>query len=65
MPANDGVPTVRKGQGSTKLTKEEFQRRVRDRFYDPAFESVASEIERVIDVAWDGYGKYRKSPRTR
>lgn len=62
---NDSTPAVRKGQGSTKLTKEEFRRRLRERFYDPAFETVAPEIDRVIDVAWDSYDKYRKSPRTR
>lgn len=50
---NDGAPAVRKGQGSTKLTKEEFRRRLRERFYDPAFETVAPEIDRVIDVALD------------
>jgi multimeric flavodoxin WrbA len=59
------VPRVRKGQGDVKLTREEFARRIGERFYDAAFDSVRAEIDRVIDVAWNGYDKYRKSPRTR
>jgi len=56
---------VRKGMPSVALDKAEFARRVRRRFYDPAFKSVEAEIERIIDVAWDGYHRYRKSPRTK
>jgi multimeric flavodoxin WrbA len=56
---------VRKGQGDVKLTREEFERRFRERFYDPAFDGVATEIDRIVEVAWEGYDKYRKSPRTR
>ncbi len=58
-------PEVRTGQGDVKLSREEFARRIGERFYDPAFDGVRAEIERVIDVAWDGYDAYRKSPRTR
>ena len=58
-------PEVRTGQGSTKLTREEFARRFRQRFHDPAFEGVAYEVEQVLDVAWTAYHEYRKSPRTR
>jgi len=50
---------------SVALDKAEFARRVRRRFYDPAFTSVEQEIERIIDVAWDGYNDDRKSPRTK
>ena len=56
---------MRSGQGSTKLTREEFRRRWRERFYDPAFESISAEIERLEEVAWNAYHEYRKSPRTR
>lgn len=59
------LPIVRTGQGSTKLTKEEFSRRLRERFYDPGFHIAASDIERIIEIAWNGYDEYRKSPRTR
>jgi multimeric flavodoxin WrbA len=56
---------VRKGMPSVALDKAEFARRVRRRFYDPAFKSVEQEIERIIDVAWDGYHEDRKAPRTK
>ncbi len=59
------LPVVRKGQGSVKLSREEFERRYRERFYDPSFDGVKSEIDRVVDVAWKNYDEYHKSPRTR
>lgn len=59
------TPEVRKGQGDVKLSREEFHRRLRQRFYDPAFDAVSDELERVIDVAWEAYHAYRKSPRKR
>ncbi len=58
-------PKVRKGMPSAQLTKEEFVRRVRSRFYDPAFEELEEDIEKIIEKAWDGYDRYRKSPRSR
>lgn len=59
------LPRVRTGQGDVKLSRAEFARRLGERFYDPAFDSVRSEVERVIEVAWQGYDAYRKSPRRR
>ena len=56
---------VRKGMPSVQLTKEEFTKRIRDRFYDPAFEKLEGEIEEIIEKALEGYDKYRKSPRAR
>ena len=56
---------VRKGMPSVELTREEFERRFRARFQDPAFAAVDSEIAAVAAVAWDNYIKYRKAPRTR
>jgi multimeric flavodoxin WrbA len=50
---------------STTVSKREFLRRFRTRFEDPAFAAVASELDRVAEVAWQGYEAYRKSPRTR
>jgi multimeric flavodoxin WrbA len=47
------------------LSKEEFARRLRERFYDPAFETAASEIDRLVDISWAAYDEYRKSPRKR
>ena len=56
---------VRAGQGSVKLTREEFERRLRQRFNDPAFQTVEDQIADIVDVAWKAYDEYRKSPRTR
>ena len=59
------MPTVRRQGEWVPLTKAEFRERFFARFYDPAFEAVAPELERVFEKAWDGYGvTYRKSPRT-
>ncbi len=63
--ADAHVPEVRRLQPSTKLTREEFEKRIGERFYDPAFDAVRDEIRKVMDVAWNGYDEYRKSPRTR
>ncbi|MDQ3697854.1 MAG: flavodoxin family protein [Gemmatimonadota bacterium] len=56
---------MRTGQGSTRLTREQFARRLRERFYDPAFEPLSLDVERLVAVAWDAYDDNRKSPRTR
>jgi multimeric flavodoxin WrbA len=58
-------PRVRKGMPSVQLTKEEFAKRARERFYDPTFASVAAQIDSIIEVAWKNYSEYHKSPRTR
>jgi multimeric flavodoxin WrbA len=47
------------------LTRNEFGRRFRDRFFDPAFGAVREALEKVTDTAWDGYDEYRKNPRKR
>jgi multimeric flavodoxin WrbA len=57
-------PTVRKGQGSTKLTRDEFRARWHERFYDPEFETAPEALERLVEIAWRAYDEYRKSPRT-
>ena len=60
-----GKPGVRKGQGDVKLSREEFTRRLGERFYDPAFDAVRGEIARITEVAWTAYDEYHKSPRKR
>jgi len=60
MPVN-----VRKGQGDVKLTRDEFERRVRERFFDPEFQTVERQLADVIGVAWKAYDQYHKSPRRR
>jgi multimeric flavodoxin WrbA len=58
-------PRVVKGMPSVELGREEFARRFRERHFDPGFAAVESELEAVIEVAWQAYSEYRKSPRTR
>jgi multimeric flavodoxin WrbA len=57
------APEIRKGQGDVKLTREEFARRLTERFYDPSFDPVRPEIDRIVEVAWKNYDEYHKSPR--
>ena len=59
------MPAVRKGQGDPTLSRQEFERRLRERFSDPAFDAERDAVARVIDVAWQNYEAYHKSPRTR
>jgi multimeric flavodoxin WrbA len=56
--------TVRKLRQYVPLTRAQFRERFFERFYDPAFDDVKAELEKVCERAWDGYIKYRKSPRT-
>ena len=58
-------PAVRKGQAHWPLTRDEFVRRARERFYDPNFAAATQAIDRIIDIAWQDYCAARKSPRTR
>jgi multimeric flavodoxin WrbA len=58
------MTNVRKMTQYVPLTREEFRKRFFERFYDPAFDDVRAELEKVCERAWDGYIKYRKSPRT-
>ena len=55
---------VRSLEPFTPLTRDEFRERFMRRFYDPAFDEVRDELERVFETAWSGYEAYRKSPRT-
>jgi multimeric flavodoxin WrbA len=56
---------IRKGQAPGKLTREEFSRRYRERFYDPAFEPEEAAIARLEEIAWHAYREGRKAPVTR
>ncbi len=55
----------RKGMPSPRLAESEFKRRFVAQFQDPAFDSLAGELQRIAAAAWDGYSNSRKSPRTR
>jgi multimeric flavodoxin WrbA len=57
-------PSVRRQHKYVPLTKEQFRERFYAKFYDPAFQKVRPELEKVFEVAWDGYIVHRKSPRT-
>ena len=59
------MPDVRKGQTDVKLSREDFERRIRERFYDPAFDRMSQQIDAIVDVAWRTYDEYHKSPRRR
>ena len=52
----------RKGQPSVPLRREEFEKRLRERFYHPACGSREAEVAQVIEIAWQAYKDYRKSP---
>ncbi len=54
----------RTGQAPPPLSREEFGRRFRRNFHDPAFDKEADAIARLEAIAWDGYEKDRKWPRT-
>jgi multimeric flavodoxin WrbA len=58
------MTTVRKLTQYVPLTREQFRSRFFERFYDPAFDAVRAELDKVCEIAWDGYIKYRKSPRS-
>lgn len=58
-------PRVVRGSPSVQLSRREFRARFLQRFADPAFADVRSELEAVIEVAWQAYRDYRKSPRVR
>jgi len=54
----------RTGQAPPPLSREEFGERFRRSFFDPAFEAERDAIARLEAIAWDGYVKDRKAPRT-
>jgi len=58
-------PEVRKGMPAVKLSREQFEKRHRSRFIDPAFRPLGRELDAIIAAAWDAYSNSRKSPVTR
>ncbi|MFL6827543.1 MAG: NADPH-dependent FMN reductase, partial [Bradyrhizobium sp.] len=56
---------VRRGMPSVELPREEFEKRFRRRFADPAFRPLQREIDAIVEAAWDGYRNSRKAPVTR
>jgi multimeric flavodoxin WrbA len=58
-------PDVRKGMPPVKLPREEFEKRYRSRFIDPAFRPLQRELDAIVQAAWDAYSHSRKAPLTR
>lgn len=48
-----------------QICREIFRERLRERFYDPAFERASADIDKLVDIAWRVYSESHKSPRTR
>ncbi|MGJ4727921.1 flavodoxin family protein [Luteimonas sp. SDU101] len=59
------TPAPRKGQPDPQLSREEFERRYRAAFRDPAFDPLRAAIDQLAAVAWDAYREGRKAPHTR
>lgn len=55
---------VRKSNTDTTLSEKDFKKRYRELFYDPYFDSLNSEIEKITETAWKAYSEGRKAPRT-
>ncbi len=56
---------VRKGMPSVQLDKAEFKRRFLARFYDPLYEPLKGDLDKILETAWVTYDDYHKSPRRR
>lgn len=57
-------PELRRQSEWVPLTKGQFRQRFLEKFNDPAYDEVSGELDRVFEVAWQAYIKYRKAPRT-
>ncbi len=55
----------RKGMPRVELTRDEFLRRYMQQYVDPAFDPLRAELDKIAEVAWDGYIEGRKAPFTR
>lgn len=54
----------RTGQAPPPHDREEFGRRFRQSFFDPAFERERDAIARLEQIAWEAFKEGRKAPRT-
>jgi multimeric flavodoxin WrbA len=55
---------VLRGMPSVQLDKAEFSKRFLARFYDPDYEPLKPELDKIVEAAWMTYNDYHKSPRT-
>ena len=58
------MTAVRKGQAPGPTSRQAFHTHFQSSFFDPAFDAEREAISRLEEIAWDGYSKSRKSPRT-
>ena len=58
------MTTVRKGQAQELMPRDEFARRFRELFYDPAYRAHDATIAEMEAIAWDAYKEGRKAPVT-
>ena len=58
------MTAVRKGQVPDHVPREEFRRRFRDEFVDPAFRAHDDAITAMEEIAWQAYSEGRKAPIT-
>lgn len=64
MTTKNPRPSVRTGQADFPISREQFERRFRALFCDPAFTGKADLVDALLEVAWDAYRGGRKSPVT-
>ena len=58
------MTAVRKGQAPGTMPREEFGRRFREQFYDPAYRPHDTAIAALEHIAWQAYCEGRKAPIT-
>src|SRR5690606_39496316 len=58
------APVPREGQPDPKLTREEFERRYRRSFVDPAFDAHRDAIDQLAAIAWEAYQEGRMATHT-
>ena len=56
---------VRKGQAPQMLERDEFARRWRQQFFDPAYRVEGAALARLEEITWHAYHESRKAPVTR
>jgi multimeric flavodoxin WrbA len=59
------TPIVRIGQGPVALTRDEFERRYREQFADPAFAAAKDAVDEITRIAADAYEERRKTTASR
>jgi hypothetical protein len=58
------MTAVRKGQAPGKMSRDEFGRRFRSEFRDPAYRAHDASLAALEEIAWGAYREGRKAPFT-